>query len=162
MILDNGAQPMDDLTRTRVRSANDREREDEIGRLDGEIKRLIKERSSLEEGQNEEYIKSLVWTRDCEARLEVSPLLGAGLPKYRVLLVGNDIPRSLKSVTVMGDSRFYENNVLFTSSSYGYAEAHFYTTSGKTLIEFLRNTNFKSVSYDKELLEVLLVAKEVE
>jgi len=106
-------------------------------------------------------ILSLKWTEDCSARLEISPFLAEGLPKYEILVFGENIPYYSGVINVMGDSSNYQDNMMYSNrpiyspsiSSTGCSS--FYTSSDHILIAFLQKVNFKKFEYDTKTLKLL-------
>jgi len=136
-----------------------------LNQINTEVARLEQERRDLIDAKNkfdEEAIKSLEWTKDCIARLSVNWLVGAGLPKYTIRVYGKALPAG-KHVTVLGTEALYEYNVVYSHSfANDFACGEFNTSSKKNLIAFLQKVKFKSLDYDKEALEVLLMAREID
>lgn len=137
----------------------------ELKEINAELQRLEQLRRELLQKENEEaenHIKSLVWTQTSKARLEISPLLAAGIPKYKIIVYGPDVPKKmLDRVTVMGTSSLYEYNMLFSSGDFWENEAYFSTSSKEILLAFLKEVKFASLEYDKEMFSVLETAKNI-
>lgn len=129
----------------------------EIQRLEAERTRILNEKDF----ENEEQIKSLEWTKDCAARLEISSTVASGIPTYKIYVYG-EAPYSNHPITVMGDSKRYEYNMLYGKPFTEYDfDKRFYTSDKKTLIQFLKTVVFKSLAYDERSLEILEMASKV-
>tara|TARA_B100000941_G_C28310456_1_gene451244 strand:+ start:259 stop:708 length:450 start_codon:yes stop_codon:yes gene_type:complete len=135
----------------------------ELAALNKEIHELNAKRDALMQEKNEtqdNFIRSLEWTRNFAAKFVIHDLSGAGMPKYEVIVYGRDVPKASKQViTIMGDNRNYEYNI-----SYGTSFKHlwddcsaksFYTSSSEMLLHFLKQVTFKSFEYDTETLDLL-------
>lgn len=135
--------------------------------IDKEIARLTAKRHELcqkEDLAKIEKIRNLDWTKGCQAWLRIEPICGAGLPKYKVIVAGceiPDFPYLERIVEVMGSSKNYENNITLHKDSYDLDASYFATSSEEMLIEFLGKAKFKSLDYDKQLLKVLKAAERV-
>jgi len=127
----------------------------ELKEIDEQMSKLQKERSKLLDEAKMRIISSLEWTRAVHAVFEISPFCAAGLPKYEIFLYGKDLPYHSGSVTVMGDSPRYEENMLYKYSSFNRDVPSFYTSSEETLFRFLEFVTFKSFDFDRKTLDVL-------
>lgn len=142
----------------------------DIVEINSEIQKLQELRQqALSEKQNEieQHIKSLSWTKDCDAILEINPLSAMGLPKYKIFLLGEipkfDIFSKYQCTSVMGDHGCYEFNMMYGKQnktySYNYEDYCFYTSCDKRLLAFLEIVEFKSLDYNKTDWEVLNAAR---
>lgn len=122
--------------------------------INEEIYRLEQKRQDLlnkDKLKEQESIQDLKWTQDYEARLEVSTLCSAGIPRYSIIVYGNP-PGTISPICIMGEHTCYEYNIMYGRTWNFY---HFYTSSCEMLIEFLEHVKFKELLYDKEHLKVL-------
>ncbi len=137
---------------------------DNLGDINTEIERLKQKRADLlnrRQFESEEEIRDLEWTKECHARLEINQLATVGLPAYSIHVYGKKLPHTVEGITVMGESRLYEENMLFGGKSFTSNNSTFYTSSEKMLLEFLQKVEFKKLDFDERALRVLLAAKEV-
>lgn len=133
-----------------------------LGEINTEIDRLQKERTRLLNEQkfgDEEFIKSLEWTKDCCALLEICSLGGCGLPKYKIHVSGAKLPSIHETINVMGGSMFYEENMMLGKDWNVGNTITFYTNSEKTLFEFLEKVTFLKFLYNEKHLMVLEAAR---
>ena len=134
-----------------------------LNELNVEIDRLMEQRLELlnrEKLEEEQSIQDLRWTKGYKAKLEISTLSGAGLPKYKILVYGNP-PATLRGVQVFGDHRLYEYNIMY-GKDFAADCPSFYTQSADTLIQFLEEVEFQELAFDEEHLRVLEVAKKLQ
>jgi len=127
----------------------------ELKEIDEQMSKLQLERSKLLDEEKMKIISSLEWTRSVHAKLEISPFNAAGLPKFEIFLYGKDLPYYSGCLTVMGDSSIYENNMLYSYSSFNRDFPSFYTSSDKMLFRFLELVTFKSFEYDTNTENIL-------
>ena len=116
-----------------------------------EIARLNAERAEFLNKQNkftEDSIKSLDWTKDCDAELKVLDMWSYGLPRFTIdILNSPKIPQVTGTICVMGDDSMYQNNMMFSSKvwSLNTTGPQFYTSNRDTLLKFLRKAKFRSL-----------------
>lgn len=135
--------------------------------INDQIRQLNEKRKECLKGQAEErerIIKSLEWTKDCDASLEISRFRAIGIPAYQVFLSGNvpETPEYNSQVTVFGESPAYQYNVLYQktgSLSLGDARPHFFTSCEKALKSFLSTVKFRSFKFDEQTLDLLKFAE---
>lgn len=133
----------------------------EIDELNHQILELNNKRNKLvsdqEQSKIEEFL-TLKWTKHFDAFLKVNPYAVAGLPTYE-LLIPNCPYIFSKTIHVFGESSYYENNI-----NYGISYTHKYqslsTSSWETLVKFLSGIKFKTLDYNKDMLTILLAAKQ--
>lgn len=131
---------------------------DDLEKIDEEIKQLNIRRSTLLTVERNKIITSLEWTKQCNAKLNISNWWSAGLPKYEILVFETKalIPYCSGQICVMGDSTFCENNMMFSSSNFMRDCPYFYTSSDEILFKFLETVTFQKFEYDTKTLEILL------
>jgi hypothetical protein len=86
-----------------------------IAEINAMIGKLQQERTDIINAENfkdAEEIKSLKWTKDCDARLCIESIWGAGLAHYKIFIFGKT-PEFTNPINVMGEHSLYEYNVLF-------------------------------------------------
>lgn len=137
---------------------------DRLNYLNAEIEKLLKEKNEIckkiEDG-NIKFFSSFDWAKECIGRFYYDTLGAAGMPKYRISITSPSnikIPYFPNSVKVMGDSPYYENNIMFSSKNkYSYIDLrdYFYTSSDAMMEEFLDVVKFKELIYDTSLYRVL-------
>lgn len=138
-----------------------KEIEDSIQKLNSE-KWQIKQEA---EKDDVKWIKSLSWTKEYHATVNKTNLLGYGNPEYQINLSGDIKARCLPKVSssVNLDFGYYtttSGNVLnfnFMNEEKIDPKIIFHSKHG--LISFLEAHEFKSVSYDTGLLDVLKAAE---
>lgn len=113
----------------------------------------------------EEYIRTLDWTKNCNARLKIHDFggIGCGLPKYSIFVFG-DVPKTDRPVLII-DNKRYENNLYYSKSNDLYEiinNYRFYTSDFCTMINFLDIVKFAKLDYDTIALRVLLAARKNE
>lgn len=131
-----------------------------LAEINAEIRELERLRVELINSQNavsEEYIKSLEWTKEYVGRLEICNLFAAGLPAFKIHVIGKNVPITFSNITVMGTSSQYEYNMLFKNSFVD--EPHFYTSSKETLLNFMEIVSFKAFEFNDRNLIILEAAK---
>ena len=134
---------------------------DKLNGLNQKIEDLKDERTELINEQDfstKEKIRQLEWTKGCNAYLSISPIPSiGGTPEYTIKVSGKYMPSVTKGLTVMGDSDWYYNNVtLNMSCSVGCLQ--FVTSDADVMVKFIEKTKFKSFSFDKNHLRILLAA----
>lgn len=140
--------------------------EETIKDINSELRRLNELKANLlkeESEKTEEFIRNLTWTHNCSARLEITGFLAAGLPKYKIYVFGNvpKTPEYKGVIHILGDSKFYQDNVVFTSNDYPSGFSCFYTNSESALIELMSSAIFKSFEYDEKQWRVLDAARKI-
>lgn len=134
-----------------------------LAELNEQIEQLKAERVALlnqRDFENEEVIKSLEWTKECYARLEVNTLVAAGLPTYNIVVMGKT-PHCLRPRCVMGNSKNYEQNMMFGIGFLGDYPS-FYTSSVDMLCEFLEKVTFQRFDFNEQHLRALKAAEAVQ
>lgn len=140
-----------------------------IAEIDAQIRELNLERSQSmadENARREAVIKSLEWTKECEAHVHVTQILAVGMPAFTISVSGPvPIMPSNGPVTVHGDHKNYEKNVEFGNRSgliqwdgHNSSPPCFYTSSEDALEDFLSRVTFKRVRFNERHLRVLLAA----
>lgn len=137
--------------------------------IDKQIKQLNSERASIINKKNNDHVLSLEWTKDCTAKLEICVMAGAGIPRFEIIVRGNNnIPYCSTTLKVMGDSKLYEDNMMFSNRPYNLYYDHsiksvcsFYTSSEDMLFQFLEKVKFKEFQYDTKTLELLLKVQKI-
>jgi hypothetical protein len=131
---------------------------DDLQKIDEEIKRLNIRRSDLLTYDRNKIITSLEWTKKCSAKLYISAFSSVGLPKYEILVFGTKdlIPYCSGQICVMGDSKEYQYNMMFSSSNFSKDCPYFFTSSDDMLFKFLETVTFQKFEYDTKALEILL------
>ena len=135
-----------------------------IKEIDEEILKLKEQRKNIVE-ENKTISKVLEWTKDCDATILIHTLYDYdNAPKYRIFPVGV-IPNYAKgNITIMGNSTSFIESLILGKSYINGEPPHklnFYTNSEELLIKFLNKYKFRSLNFDKKLLEVLKVAEKV-
>jgi hypothetical protein len=131
-----------------------------IAEINAMIGKLQQERTDIinaENFKNAEEIKSLKWTKDCDARLHIESIWSAGLPHYKIFIFGKT-PEHTNPITVMGESLVYEYNVLLGKDFMSNAPC-FYTSSKETLLKFMEHVEFRNFTYDINTYEILAAAR---
>ena len=133
-----------------------------IQEINAEITRLQNLRNDLSRNAVDKLcdsIRSLSWTKDCDAELEID----MNYLKYTID-VRENVPDFLhelyelsRHVVVMENSNKSEIVECFADN---YGGINLVANSKNALIEFLKKTRFKSLTYNKEILEVLTFIKE--
>lgn len=136
---------------------------DKLQEIDEEIKKLNSARADLLTEEREKNITSLEWTKNCYGKLEISPFCTEGLPKYEIFVSGlkDTIPYCSGQVCVMGDSKHYQDNMLFRYYSFNRNSSAFYTSSDDMLFQFLERVTFKEFEYDTSTLAILTRIKTI-
>lgn len=138
----------------------------ELEQINAEYFELQKKREELlkekEQEKVDEFLK-LEWTKNCYALLEISPWVAAGLPTY-ILKVGDlkdEIPKFdsylNSSLTVMGNSRDYQQNITYHSKRDSFAT--FETSNHEIFIKFIQTVKFKEIRYNEKHYLVLEAIK---
>lgn len=135
----------------------------ELHEINAEIQRLQEERSNLLNKDlfgKEDIIKDLTWTKNCVGKLLLNPFRGAGFPSYSIYVIGKH-PTCTKSVTVMGDSASYEQNMMYGKefNNWDITTYSFYTSSKKMLLQFMEKVEFSKFEYDENDFEILDAAR---
>lgn len=132
----------------------------ELHEINSEIARLQELRSDLLNKQKfgeEDVIKSLEWTKACTGKLVINAIRGAGLPTYSILVFGKH-PTTTRGVAVMGDSKAYEQNMMYGKDYHNDCHA-FYTSSKRMVMQFMKEVEFEKFEYDHCDWEVLDAAR---
>jgi hypothetical protein len=131
-----------------------------IAEINAMIGKLQQERTDIinaENFKNTEEIKSLKWTKDCDARLHIESGWSTGLSHYKIFIFGKT-PEFTNPINVMGESSLYEYNVLFGKDFMNNSTC-FYTSSKETLLKFMEHVEFRNFTYDINAYEILAAAK---
>ncbi|MFW9876836.1 MAG: hypothetical protein ACFFG0_27395 [Candidatus Thorarchaeota archaeon] len=126
-----------------------------LEKINEQISKLQKARTRLINKNEEELvekIKQLDWLKNFGGHFDENPLSAAGLPKYRIFLNNHESwvewPKISRIVTVMGDSKFYEYNIVYRCNGvYGQQRPCFTTDNYQLLIEFIKKAPFKWIDY---------------
>lgn len=134
----------------------------ELAEIESELLRLQERKREITADKIKaeiDYIKSLSWTKDCCAKLIVSPESGFGLFEYKIALGARKLPLHSSSsyVEVMGSDKIYSNNIQYYYK--GCDNCCLLTNNVELLIEFLSKVKFKSLKYNKNLLKLFQAAE---
>jgi hypothetical protein len=115
----------------------------------------------LKETQKDvDFIAGLTWLEGCSLRLEICGIYAYGLPRFKLHVLEPELPYTLNHINIYGTNKNSTYNIVYSNRDmYGTESKYMYTSCTKTLVEFLSKYKFKSVGYDKDVLEILLAAR---
>lgn len=154
----------------------------ELSRLENHIKSLTLQRDELYRWKQEKIAKDLSWTEKCVAHVMLWQAYPYGSPKYTIKLTGDaptvtgfllfDVavapslnPGIVEKITYTTKSTFMSTGDWFQEpKTLGHSEKHdprFETSSETCLVNFLKQTKFKEVTFDREKCELLCQIRDV-
>lgn len=129
----------------------------EIRKLEAEREALLRETKKEED----EFIRSLKWTGDCAAYLNIDP--DPNKARYSLTLVGSSMPRNGRTITIFGNDPRQRFNLTWNcDKTLDYDVCYLKTDCPKLFMQLLSVANFKKFQYNLNDLDVMSKALEVE